>query len=208
MNDLQRVATLYRELLLVSLFMLLVLIIIFPEPFSLLSDPISWLGKIGPGEGLAFYYSFWVSSAALIYNVFRWSQIVLLLSQYPVWRRPLLCIFGWAIPAGFMLMLFPCDRFDAIHSTGGALVGLGMWMLSTVMLLRTSSLFERRIKVGLHLFLHTSALFCIVNFLLDTALKGFSQRPAILAIVVVTNLCLILQLRFLQKPDDRHLQQQ
>ncbi|MBW6463435.1 MAG: hypothetical protein SCJ94_08100 [Bacillota bacterium] len=199
MNDLQRIAILYRGLLLFNLFMLIVIFIIFPEPFSILGDPLSWLGKVGPGEGLAFYYSFWLFSAALLYNIFRWSQILLLLSKYPVWRRLLVRIAGWAVSAGFILMLFPCDRFDPIHSTGGTLVGLGMWMLSTMILIRSDSLFERRIKVWLHLILHASALFCIANFALDTSLKGFSQRPAILTIVVITNICLILQLQVQQK---------
>ncbi|MFU8794159.1 MAG: hypothetical protein ACNA7Z_02160 [Dethiobacteria bacterium] len=55
MNDLQRIAILYRGLLLFNLFMLIVIFIIFPEPFSILGYPLSWLGKVGPGEGLAFY---------------------------------------------------------------------------------------------------------------------------------------------------------
>jgi len=186
MNDLQRIAVLYRDLLLFNLFTMIVIFIVFPEPFSLIGDPLSWLGKVGPGEGLAFYYSFWLFSAALLYNIFRWSQILLLLSRHPVWRRLLVRIASWAVPAGFILMLFPCDRFDPIHSTGGTLVGLGMWMLSTMILIRSGSLFERRIKAGLHILLHASALFCIANFALDTSLKGFSQRPERIRIMVLS----------------------
>ena len=186
----QRIAGLYRGLLLVNLIMLVVIIALFPEPFSLSGDPISWLGKVGPGAGLSFYHSFWLFSGTLLFNIIRWSQILSLLSQHPFWRNPLVRAAGWAVLAGFVLMLFPCDRFDAIHSTGGTLVGLGMWVLSTMMLIHSSSFIYKNVIVILHILLHASALFCIFNFAFDTALKGFSQRPAILVIVAVTCLCL------------------
>ena len=189
MNHLQKIANLYRGQLLFNLFMLVVIIAVFPERFSLLEDPISWLGKTGSNAGLPFYNSFWLFSGALLFNIFRWSQILLLLNKLHLRGIFLVLVAGWAVLAGFILMLFPCDRFDAIHSTGGTLVNLGMWLLSTLMLISLGSSIKPPLKAGLHIFLHASALYCIINFAYDTPLKGFSQRPAILAIVAVTYIC-------------------
>ena len=206
MNNLQKIANLYRELLLFILAMLVIVLAVFPEPFSLLKDPFSWLGKAGPGSGLAVYRSLWLFSAALILSAYRWYQIIVAVAQNPVWQKFPVRIAFWAVFAGFILMLFPCDRFDPIHSTGGALVGIGMWLISAMMLFRTDRLFNLLTKTSLHLMLHSSALFCIIHFTLDTPLKGFSQRPAILAIVLVTMICLHLQLKALQSgnnPDNK-----
>jgi hypothetical protein len=198
MKDLQKIAGFYRGILLFNLVMLLLIILLYPGQFSLLRDPVSWLGKAGPGEGLNFYSSFWLFSATLLFNIFRWNQIFSLLAQQPVWQNPQLRVASWAILAGFVLMLFPCDRFDPIHSTGGTLLGLGIWVISAMMLMRLKDSFASRLYYGLHIILHSAALFCIVNFALNTPLKGFSQRPVILAVVVVTNICLHLQFRVLR----------
>jgi len=206
MNNLQKIANLYRGLLLFILAMIVIVLAVFPEPFSLLRDPFSWLGKAGPGSGLAVYRSLWLFSAALIYSAYRWYQIIAVVAQNPVWQKISVRIAFWAVLAGFILMLFPCDRFDPIHSSGGALVGIGMWMISAMMLFRLGRLFNLLTKISLHLVLHSSALYCIIHFTLDTPLKGFSQRPAILAIVLATMICLHLQLKALQSgnnPDNK-----
>jgi len=206
MNNLQKIANLYRGLLLFILAMLVIVLAVFPEPFSLLRDPFSWLGKAGPGSGLAVYRSLWLFSAALIFSAYRWYQIIAIVAQNPVWQIISIRIAFWAVFAGFILMLFPCDRFDPIHSSGGALVGIGMWVISAMMLFRLGRLFNLLTKASLHLVLHSSALYCIIHFTLDTPLKGFSQRPAILAIVLVTMICLHLQLKAIQNennPDNK-----
>ena len=190
MNNLKSIASLYRGLLLFNLAILIVIIAIHPEQFSLLKDPLSWLGKVGPGERFDYYISFWFFSAALLFNIFRWIQIILQLKNTPPWEKFSVRFAFRLVLAGFVLMLFPCDRFDPIHSTGGSLVGLGMWAISAMLLFSLHKEFKLLTYSALHLFLHFSALYCIINFALDTALKGFSQRPAILAIVIVTNLCL------------------
>lgn len=201
MNDLQRITNLYRDLLLFIGAMILIVIAVFPEPFSLLRDPVSWLGKTGPGSGFAVYRSFWLFSAALIIITFRWYQIIAVVAQSPIWQKFFVRLAFLAVLAGFLLMLFPCDRFDPIHSSGGALVGIGMWIISSMMLFRLGRMFNRFVKTTLHLMLHSSALYCIIHFASDTPLKGFSQRPAILAIVLVTTICLHLHLKALQKSD-------
>ncbi len=202
MNNLQKIANLYRGLLLFILAMLVIVLAVFPEPFSLLRDPFSWLGKAGPGSGLAVYRSLWLFSAALIFSAYRWYQIIATVAQNPVWQIISIRIAFWAVFAGFILMLFPCDRFDPIHSSGGALVGIGMWVISAMMLFRLGRLFNLLTKASLHLVLHSSALYCIIHFTLDTPLKGFSQRPAILAIVLVTMICLHLQLKAIQNENN------
>lgn len=198
MKDLQRIAGLYRSILLFNLVVLVVLILLYPEQFSMLRDPISWLGKTGPGKGFDFYNSFWLFSAALLFNIFRWCQIFSLLAKQPVWQNLQLRSACWAVLAGYILMLFPCDRFDPIHSTGGTLLGLGMWVISGMMLVRLKDSFESHLYYGLQTILHSAAIYCIVNFALNTPLKGFSQRPVILVILVVTNICLNLQLQVLR----------
>ncbi len=195
MNDLQKIAGLYRGILLFNLLMLIVIALLYPGQFSLLRDPVSWLGSTGPGDGFDFYITFWLFSIALLFNIFSWYRVFSLVAGHPVWQKFSLRAACAAVLAGYVLMLFPCDRFDPVHSTGGALLGLGLWVISAMMLVRLKRLFKPGIYRWLHLLLHGAALFCIVNFALDTPLKGFSQRPAILAIVIVTNTCLHLQLR-------------
>ncbi len=90
----------------------------------------------------------------------------------------------------FILTAFPCDRFDAIHSTGAALVVGGLWAFTTGTLYLMRDRLGAAVHIGLQLVLHGAALFGAVTFVLDSALKGFSQRPLLAAIVAEMGICL------------------
>ncbi len=190
MQNLQKLYRLYMVTIMINLVMLAIIIRFYAEPFSLMMDPFSWLGKMVTTDGSANTNSLVLFTAALFFNAFMWKQALSLLSGNPVWEYPLLRMLGRLVLIGFFLMAFPCDRFETIHSFGGGFVIGGLWALSTIFLYRSSDEFEPRAFIMVLLVLHASALFCGANFVLDSLLKGFSQRPLLLAIIAVTSLCL------------------
>ena len=190
MRSLHKLTRWYAGTMVVNLCMLVVIIRIYAEPFSLVMDPFSWLGKTITNNGSANTAALLLFTTTLFFNAFRWRQALDLLSHTLAWRFALVRFLSHLVLAGFFLMVFPCDRFDAIHSTGSGFVIGGLWALTTIMLFRFSEEFEPRAYILLQLILHSAALFCGVNFILDSVLKGFSQRPLLLAIITVTSLCL------------------
>jgi hypothetical protein len=190
MQNLQKLARLYAGAMVVNLAMLVIIIRVYSEPFSLMMDPFSWLGRTAALDGSPNTGSFLLFNATLLFNVFIWKQILVLISESSVWSYPPVRILGYLILAGFLLMFFPCDRFDAIHSTGGGLVKGGLWAFSTLMLYRFKDEFNPWVFMILQLVLLSSVLFCGVSFLRDSFLKGFSQRPLLLAIIAITSICL------------------
>jgi len=190
MQNFHKLTSWYVGTMIVNFSVLVILIALYAEPFSLLMDPFSWLGKTITDNGSANTGAFLLFTATIFFNAFRWRKLLELLTQTGTWRFALIRFLGHLVLAGFFLMSFPCDRFDAIHSTGAGSVVGGIWALSTIMLFRFSNELEPRNYILLQLFLHSAALFCGINFILDSVLKGFSQRPLLLAIVAVTGLCL------------------
>ncbi|MGM0689564.1 MAG: hypothetical protein ACQESO_08275 [Bacillota bacterium] len=189
MKNLQRLAGLYAGAMLVNLVMLAIILHFYSEPFSLLMDPFSWLGRMAALDGSPNTVSFILFFATIIFNILVWKKILALISESSIWRYPSVRILGYLVLTGFILMLFPCDRFDAIHSTGGVFVKGGLWAYSTLMLNRFRNEFNPRLYVILQLVLLGSVLFCGVSFLQDSPLKGFSQRPLLLAIIAINSIC-------------------
>ncbi len=190
MQNLQKLARIYITVIAVNLAMLVIMIVIYVDSFSLLMNPYSWLGRTAALDGTPNTGSFLIFSATLIFNIFIWKQILNLLSDSSVWRYVLVRVLAYLVLAGFIIMLFPCDRFDPVHSTGGGLVKGGLWALSAFMLYYFRGEFNIRVFYVLQFILFVSVLFCGVSFLLDSYLKGFSQRPLLLAIIVITGICL------------------
>lgn len=190
MLNLQKLTRVYIAAIVVNLAMLVIMIVIYVDSFSLLMNPYSWLGRTAALDGTPNTGSFLIFSATLFFNIFMWMQILTLLSGSSVWRSYLVRILAYLVLAGFILMLFPCDRFDPVHSTGGGLVKGGLWALSSFMLYYFKGEFNHRVFYALQILLFVSVLFCGVSFLLDSPLKGFSQRPLLLAITVITAVCL------------------
>ena len=190
MEDTIKLYRWYLGTLIVNIAMFAMIVTICAEPFSLAMDPFSWLGKITTSSGSANTGAFLLFTLTLFFNFFRWRKALGLLSETGLWKYKLVQILGYMVLAGFILMAFPCDRFDAIHSTGSGLVIGGLWALSTQALFRLKEEFAPRVFISMQLLLHSAALFCGVNFVLDSALKGFSQRPLLIAIIAVSAICL------------------
>ncbi len=195
MITLQKLSRLYNGMLLVNLIMAILIILLYPASFSLLMDPVSWLGKIGTGITSRYGLTFFLFSATMLFNAFRWNQIISLLATTPIWKKPVVQITGRLILIGFILMLFPCDRFDAVHSSGGGLAAGGLWVLSTMLLYRSRNILNPYLYSALQLLLQAAALYCSYNFAINSALKGFGQRPVILVLMIIPNLCLAAHLR-------------
>lgn len=195
MITLQKLCRLYNGMLFVNLIMAVLIILLYPASFSLLMDPVSWLGKIGPGITSRYGSTFFLFSATMFFNAFCWKKIISLLATTPIWKKPIVHITGHLILIGFILMLFPCDRFDAIHSSGGGLAAGGLWVLSTMLLYRSRNILNPYLYGALLFLLQTAALYCIFNFAINSALKGFGQRPVILALMIIPNVCLAAHIR-------------
>lgn len=190
MQKLQKLARLYAGSMVVNLAMFAIIIRVYTEPFSLVMDPFSWLGRMAALDGSPNTASFLLFTATILFNIFIWKQILNLISESSLWSYQAVHILGYLVLAGLLLMLFPCDRFDAIHSTGGGFVKGGLWAFSALMLYRFRDEFNPRVYIIMQLVLFGSVLFCGVSFLHDSYLKGFSQRPLLLAIVTINSICL------------------
>ncbi len=209
MAKLLKLAKLYNMMLFSNLIMITLIIILYPVSFSLLMDPASWLGKIGAGITSAYGKTFFLFATTMLINVLLWQLIIILLAKTTAWKKPLIQIASRLVFAGFILMIFPCDRFDAVHSTGGGLVAVGLWLLSTILLIRSKQALAPYLYLGLHFFLQSSVLFCGYHFTINSTLKGFGQRPLILAFIIIPNICfyasLLSQNKCKVKPEENKL---
>ena len=173
-----------------NLVMLALIIRVYAEPFSLVMDPLSWLGKIETAGGVPNTVAFLLFSATLLVDACIWRKVLTILPGNGEGRFTMGWLLGRGVLAGFILMAFPCDRFVVVHNIGAGLVVGGFWALATGMLYRSRDKLGAGVHLGLQLILHFTALYCGVNFAWDTPLKGFSQRPLLLAIIADTGLCL------------------
>ncbi|HHX74848.1 MAG TPA: hypothetical protein GX699_08090 [Firmicutes bacterium] len=60
----------------------------------------------------------------------------------------------------------------------------GLWALTALLLHYAREALGRRSHLLLQAALHLTALHCFYHFLLDSELKGFSQKPLLLAITI------------------------
>ena len=201
MRNLHKLANLYTFSVAVNVISLYIAARVYAESFSLLMDPISWLGKVFTDDGSANTGAFLILTVTMFLNALIWKEILSLLSRSNVWKIPVVRFLGRAVLVGFILLAFPCDKFVGIHSIGGAFVVGGLWGLCTIVLYRVKVLLNSRSYMIMWYLLHISAIFCGINFVLDSALKGFSQRPLLMAIIMITGICLHIQLRSRFEPD-------
>jgi len=183
-NNLFVVSRLFWGLVAVNFVIVLLGAALYPEPFSLLMDPMSWLGKWVTASGRANTGLFLVTAATLVGDAVAWRYVVAL-ADFPWMQRREMRLFGAMVSLGFVIMAFPCDIFVATHSFGAGIMVGGLWAFTAMNLyhLYRYGIMGATLHRWLHIVLHAAALFCGVNFVLDTPLKGFSQRPLILAIL-------------------------
>lgn len=169
----------------------------YPEPFSLVMDPLSWLGKIETAQGLPNLPLFFLTSVTLLTDALVWRHGISLLKDFQFGRRWDVRALGWMVTAGFIIMAFPCDKFILLHSIGGALLVGGLWAFTTTALwyMKNRGHLSRKTHIWFQILLHGPAIFCGINFVWDTPLKGFSQKPLVLAILVNTAICLHVLVR-------------
>jgi len=184
-------AKLYVGSVAANLVMLALTIRAYAEPFSLVMDPFSWLGKIETAGGHSNTIAFLLFSGTMLVDAYIWHRALTMLpGTGSSGRLTMGWLLGRGVLVGFILMAFPCDRFVLIHNIGAGLVVGGFWALTTGMLYRCREKLGAVVHLGLQLILHCTALYCGANFVWDTPLKGFSQRPLLLAMMADTGLCL------------------
>jgi len=199
-----KLAKLYNGILFINLIMITLIIIFYPVSFSLLMDPVSWLGKIGTGITSAYGKTFSLFATTMLINTILWQKIINWLVKIKAWYNMVIRMASYMVLVGFILMIFPCDRFDAVHSTGGGLVAVGLWLLSTILLFHSKQALPPYLHLGLQFFLQSSVLFCGYHFTINSALKGFGQRPLIIAFIIIPNICFYASLRSQNKYNATH----
>lgn len=196
MNSLSAVARLYVVTVTANLILLAVVVRAYASCFALLMDPFSWLGKLFTSDGSANVIAMFIFSGTLLLNALVWRQFVSLMSRgYLFATQAGFRLLGQMVQAGFVLMAFPCDIFVITHSVGGGFVVGGLWAFTTGMLYQMRGRLGPVAYICFQLFLHVSAIFCGVTFVLDSPLKGFSQRPLLIAILAETGICLNILVR-------------
>lgn len=186
----QRIASLFQRTLAANGLMLLAAVFCYADSFNWLMTPLSWLGKLIADNGRSNLLACIIFCGAMLFNTVMWRRGSKLMAATSFGRQPSSALFSWMVFCGFPFMALPCDRFVLLHSFGGALVVGGLWAYTTSLLWHCRDLFTDAEHLGLQCALHVSALFCGANFFLDTALKGMSQRPLLLAIAGIMALAL------------------
>lgn len=158
--------------------------------FSLLMDPLSWLGKVTTDEGLANTPAALLFGAGLLFNMYVWKKFMAETAKCRAGRIWPARTLQWFVFYGFFFMAFPCDVFVVLHSIGGGLLVGGLWALATMFIYHARDNIGRLRHLLMHGILHLTTLYCFYHFVLDTPLKGFSQKPLILAIVLETGIIL------------------
>lgn len=200
MNNLFALTRLFRRTVVANLLILLLAAAAYPEPFSLLMDPLSWLGKWTTAAGHANTGLFLLTAITLVADAAVWRHAVSLAS-FPWLQRWEMRVLGEMVSLGFVIMAFPCDVFVFTHSVGAGIMVGGLWAFTAINLyyLYRAGVLDASLHLWMHLGLHVAALFCGVNFVLDSPLKGFSQRPLVLAILADITICF----RLLRAQDSR-----
>lgn len=190
MDILQGLKRLFIWTLIANVIMLIIIIRSYAGSFSLLMDPLSWLGKVNTDGGQTNTIALVLFNSGLLLNAYRWKKALNLTVHNSTGRHPLARFLGHVVLVGFILMAFPCDIFVTLHSIGGGMVVGGLWAFTTALIYHVREELGAGTHTFLQLTLHTVALFCGTNFVLDTALKGFSQRPLLIAIIIGTGISL------------------
>ncbi|HHY09495.1 MAG TPA: hypothetical protein GX528_02895 [Firmicutes bacterium] len=179
----------FFKMVVFNLIMLLVISFFYAEPFSFAMDPLSWLGRLETDNG-PNTTAFLLFAATLLFDAFSWYNTLPLIEGFPKPKQPIFQLLAWAVLIGFILMAFPCDKFSKIHCLGAGLLVGGFWALTGALLFLARERLKKAVYIALHFILHAAALFCAICFVCDNLLKGFSQRPLLLAIIAELGLCL------------------
>lgn len=190
MESLLVISRLYLLAVTYNFLMLVFLMWCYPESFSLLLYPLSWLGKIHLDSGLTNTFAAALFGLGNLFNMYLWKKILDELARTVIGQKLLVKILGNFVFLGLPLMALPCDVFVVLHSIGGGLLVGGLWALTTWLLAYARKDLGRRHHWLLQAVLHTTALYCFYHFLLDSELKGFSQRPLLLAIAACSGISL------------------
>ncbi len=195
MNNLYSLTRLFVAAVTTNICMLIIITRFYAGSFSLLLDPFSWLGALVTESGLRNNTAAFMFTATQLCNVVFWRRARTLLLEFRTGRHPLVRFLGGLVQAGFILMAFPCDRFVFIHSLGAGFTVGGLWALTSGLLYNVRERLGRGTHILMQFLLQLSAVYCGVNFVLDSPLKGFSQRPLLIAFIAETGLCLKMLLR-------------
>lgn len=198
MESLLVISRLYLLALVYNFIMLVLLSWCYPETFSLVQYPLSWLGKIVLDSGLTNILAAVLFAAGNLFNMYLWKKVMDELTKTSMGKKLTAKIFGNFILLGFPLLALPCDVFVLLHSIGGGLLVGGLWAMTTWLLYYARNDLGRRNHLLLQVVLHFTALYCFYHFLLDSDLKGLSQKPLLLAITIGSGASLntLLQTRY------------
>ena len=196
MKNLYKLSKLYMATILINFMVLIITAQVHAETFSLIRDPISWLGRAETSAGESNSGALLLFSASLLLNAYIWKKVLEILAERRFWQYPFVKLMSYMVLSGFLLMALPCDIFIKTHSIGSGFVIGGLWALNTISLVYFKDHFENKVLLLMHFILHISALFCGANFVFNTALKGFSQRPLLAAIAFISGLCIKNRIHF------------
>ena len=184
MESLLVISRLYLLAVAYNFMMLAFLMWCYPETFSFTLYPLSWLGKVTLDSGLSNTLTAVLFAGGNLFNMYLWKKILDELAKTNTGQKLAAKIFGNFILLGFPLMALPCDVFVILHSVGGGLLVGGLWAMTTWLLYYAREELGRRNYLLLQAILHSTALYCFYHFLVDSELKGFSQRPLLLSIAL------------------------
>ncbi|NLN06080.1 MAG: hypothetical protein GX167_00475 [Firmicutes bacterium] len=198
MDSLLVISRLYILAVAYNLTMLVLVAWCYAETFSLIMYPLSWLGKVTLDSGAANKMAAVLFSAGTIFNMYFWKKMLDELAKTSMGKKLPVKILGCFVFYGFLLLALPCDVFVLLHSIGGGLLVGGLWALTAWLLYYAKNVLGRFNHLLLQLTLHSTALYCFYHFLLDSELKGFSQKPLLLAITFGSGASLntLLQARY------------
>ena len=157
-------------------------VLTFGQPFSFTNHAFSYLGMTTTPDGSSNYLCMLVNAMGMLMSAFicfRISQI--LQESRSHW-------FFWLAGAGYIIMLIPCNLYNAGHMIGAALLVFGLWAFTSLHLFRLRS-FTGWFKFLLYqLILQGTVLPYAVLYFLGSPDKQFMQKLAVAGLVMALKL--------------------
>ncbi|MCD6202578.1 MAG: hypothetical protein J7K46_12295 [Bacteroidales bacterium] len=198
---LNKIQTLFRKLLWTDLTTLVLCMLLYAGQFHFWHDAFSFLGTSVTPDHRPNTLSMLLFMAGLVMSsgfVWQMSAVFRTLPCVPNARLKsrLLQMTG----IGFILMMFPCNINNGIHSTGSALVFGTLWLMTVLMLQEMKKSLRNRYLL-FQFFLQGTVLPYAITYITGAASKQIFQKIAVAGLTMVMSKALRLS-RMLFMPSD------
>ena len=199
---LNKIHTLFKKLLWTDLTTLVLCMFLYAGRFNFWNDAFSSLGASATPDGRSNALSMLLFMAGLVMSsCFVWRIGVVFRTLRFVPNARLKSYLLRMTGMGFILMMFPCNIYNGIHSAGSALVFGMLWLLSVLLLQEEKKNLRNRYLLFQFL-LQGTILPYAITYVTGAASKQIFQKIAVAGLIIVLSKALRYY-RMLFMPSDR-----